>query len=279
MKKRIFLLMTLIAVLLPCAFAATVPPRNIILLTEYQQAGWGDTFQLGVVDSEGKLWTYADSSRGDIPYDMNDLLAWAKSTDKLKLRATLSRTDLRDLVSLVQTVPEQKVTYRCGACDAGMQTGIAVRKDKNGGTLIIVLGASGDSVYENTDPAAQSLYRTLRTLFPEIIAYDGDASMAPAGFQKTDLLAFCGYEGIDLTKLTMTAYVNDCETGPFQINPSLSAAEIMRMTVTGKQNSMAVTGNTVICCFRDEDGSTVASFEFYGGMLVRPDGMYSIENH
>ena len=51
----------------------------------------------------------------------------------------------------------------------------------------------------------------------------------------------------------------------------------MAMTVTGKKNSLHTTGNTISYCFTDEEGSTVAVFEFCENLLVQPDGMYTVE--
>ena len=42
--------------------------------------------------------------------------------------------------------------------------------------------------------------------------------------------------------------------------------------VTGKASSM---GATVCTCY-DQDGLPLASFEFYGELLVRSDGMYYV---
>ena len=47
--------------------------------------------------------------------------------------------------------------------------------------------------------------------------------------------------------------------------------------VTGKASSMGVTGNTTIYTCYDADGKPLTSFEFYGDLLVRSDGMYAVE--
>ncbi len=279
MKKLTALFMTLIlAAVFSCngARATDKGARSIILMTEYQQLGWGDTFQLGALDADGNLWSYADSTRGDIPYEDEELLSWAETTDELELFGRLSPDELSDIVSLVYTVAAQDVVYQGAACDAGTQTSFAVRKDQNGNAGIIVLGASGDSLYENTDPAAQSLYLTLRKLFPDVISYYGELSISPIGFQSTNIMTFCEFEGLDLTQYKMTAYHNDCEEGPVEIEPAMSASEIMEIVVTGKKNGMFTTGNTVTYFFEDMNGEEVASFEFFDNLLVCPDGMYSI---
>lgn len=281
LKKRVYLfgmLWILILILMVSACAESTVKRSVLLITEYQQMGWGERFQLGVVDSDGNLWTYETEPRGDIPYAREELVTWAETTDQLQLRSTISRTDLMDLMSLVQTVPMQEVIYANCACDAGEQTSWAVRKARDGKNEIIILGASGDDVYENTDPSAQSLYQTMRSFFPWITSYEGEAGMAPAGFPATDILSFCGFDGAKLTGLVMHCYTNDCEECLKKTTPLLTAEEIMRLTVTGKKNAMSVTGNTTIYQFVDENGNQIASFEFYENMLIRSDGMYSLGN-
>ena len=279
MKKKTVFLMAMILIftcLCSSTSAETTKPREFILVTEYQQMGWGEKFQLGAIDSNGNLWCYQDNTRGNIPYDNHIMLSWAESTDKLELDSTLTESELADIKSLVQTVQAQKVSYQSSACDAGTQTSFAVRKDKNGESEIIILGVSGDDTYENTDPSAQSLYASLRSAFPWVIAYEGEKNMSPAGFEKTDILSFCGYEGIDLSQLKMTAYYNDCEAGASETEPRLSVEEIAGMSVIGKKNSMFTTGNTVTYCFEDNKGKTIAAFEFYRDLLVWQDGMYAL---
>lgn len=278
MKKMMtaLVLLMIAMLLITAAGAESVKTREIILMTEYQQMGWGETFQLGAVDSDGRLWFCESDTRGDVPYGNEELLAWAETTDQLEPGRQIAKDDLADLVSLVQTVPVQTLSYQSGACDAGEQTSYAIRRDRQGNAEIVVLGASGDDTCENTDPGAQSLYRSLRGLFPGVTAFDGEEGMSPAGFQKTDLLTFCGCEGIDLTRLSMKAFANDCEEGPSEIEPPMNAEEIVKMAVTGKRNSLSTTGNTVFYCFEDGNGENIAVFEFYGELLVRPDGMYTV---
>lgn len=271
-----FLSIALLISVLSFACASSPVEREIILLTEYRQTGWGEKFQLGALDSSGNLWVFESETRGDIPYEQEKLLSWAESTADLTLQGTLEKDKLADVASLVRTVQAQTASCQNCGCDAGEQTSLAIRRDRSGNREIIVLGISGDDTFENSDPSAQSLYKTLRRLFPAVVSYDGEGIMAPTGFQETDLLTFCGYEGIDLTKLTIKAFANDCEAGASEIEPQLSAAEIMNMKVTGKQNSLSTTGNTVTYFFCDADGNTVAVFEFYGKLLVSSDGMYTI---
>lgn len=272
------ILILITTVLCVSACAENAVSREIILLTEYQQMGWGENFQLAFVDSNGNLWIYESSTRGDVPFDAEELLAWAETAEGPVLTGRLAKAELTDIRSLAETVSAQEISYQHYACDAGEQVSYAVRKDRNGTPVMINLGVSGDSTYENTDPAAQSLYRSLRKFFPSVTSFDGGPGMAPAGFQPVNLAAFCGYADIDLTKPDMTVWANDCEVGLTKIEPLMTPEEILNLNVMGKQNSLSVTGNTVIYCFEDENGDTVAAFEFYDGLLIRPDGMYVVES-
>lgn len=280
MKTKFVLLTVLCMIVVSVCFTAfaenTQQARNIILLTEYQQMGWGERFQLGALDDQGILWTFGSSTREDIPYESEALVAWAESSDRLEAVGSIPNEALTDIISLVETVPAQKVVSHSYACDTGTQTSYAVRKGRQNKLEIIVLGMAGDETFENTDPAAQSLYKALLSLFRSVTSYAGEEHIAPAGFRTVDILTFCGYHGVDLTKYTMTAYANDCETGASETEPELSAEDIMSMRVTGKQNSMATTGNTVTYCFTDPDGTLMAAFEFYNGLLVCSDGMYTV---
>ena len=49
--------------------------------------------------------------------------------------------------------------------DAGTEESYAVRYTAEGDPEVILLGVSGESVFENTDPNAQSLYLRLRQMF------------------------------------------------------------------------------------------------------------------
>ena len=276
MKKGILLLMLLL--LVPAlAFGETAPEqKTMLLITDYCQTGWGESFTLGAVDDKGNLWTLSLESWQGIPLSGEPFLQWVESEAALEMAGTLSASDLFDLKGMVAAVQAQEVTYTTSACDAGSQRSYACRRGGDGQTELVLLGASGDDMFENTDPTAQALYRFLRDTFPKVTAYDGESGMAPAGFQAVDLLTFCGCEGLDFTNLTLTAFYTDCETGPSETEPGLTAEEILQMMVTGKKNCNSVTGNTVTYRFTDKEGKAAASFTFCDGLLVTDDGMYKI---
>ena len=93
--------------------------------------------------------------------------------------------------------------------------------------------------------------------------------MGPVGFQPVSLLRFCGYEDIDLSRADVLRGENDCEAAELK-------DWLRRARVTGKRNCVATTGGSVSYTLTDPDGTWLASLEFYHGLLVRDDGMYTV---
>ena len=89
---------------------------------------------------------------------------------------------------------------------------------------------------------------------------------------------FCGYWGTDFDGGRWTRAELDCEAGLGEEIELESAPEwIVSGIVTGKAGSMGTTGGTTIYTCYDQDGLPLASFEFYGELLVRSDGMYTVQ--
>ena len=80
-----------------------------------------------------------------------------------------------------------------------------------------------------------------------------------------------------MSSLEVLAYINDCETGLSETEADKTVTEILSLWVTGKVNSLSVTGNTVCYHLVNPEGTVIASFEFCGDLLVRADGMYALE--
>ena len=274
MKKALILILSL---LLLTQTLANAESGKIILLTEYRQMGWGESYAMGAVDEQGNLWSLTLESWQEIPLSDEDFLNWVPSQSSLELVGTLSSSELFDLKGMVAAVEEMEVTYTSAACDAGYQQSYAYRYDSTGQAEAILLGASGDEVFENTDATAQALYRFLRQTFPEVTSYDDQAGMAPAGFQAVSLMRFSGYEGLNPDGLSLTAWYDDCEAGMSEIAPELTLDDLKRMSVSGKKNCNSVTGDTVVYRLTDAEGNVIARFEFYDGLLVMPDGMYTVQ--
>ena len=274
MKKALILILSLLILVQTIALGEA---GRIILLTDYCQIGWGESYTLGAVDEQGNLYVFSSDSWQDIPFSDDAFPEWVQSSADLQQVGTLASQDLFDLKGMVSAVQAQEVTYTSAACDAGCQRSYAYRYDRNGQAEAILLGVSGDEVFENTDPAAQALYSFLRKSFPDVTAFDGQPGMSPAGFQPVPLMTFAGYAQITREGLSLTAWYNDCESGLQQITPALTMDELMSMTVTGKKNCNSVTGNTVIYRLTDSEGNDIAKFEFYKELLVMPDGMYTVQ--
>ncbi len=254
---------------------ATAEAREIILVTEYRQMGWGMGYSIGAVDSNGDLWTASLDDWSDVPTEPEELLAWAESTELLNIAGHLAGEELMNLKSLTATVSTQEVRTETFVCDAGVHTAYACRHEFGGQVEVITLGKSGDDLFENTDPSAQSLYRYLNELFLDVESYDGEL-FAPAGFRPIGIAEFCGFEKAELSSLKVHAYMNDCETGLAEMEVDRTATELLSLQITGKANSLSVTGNTTCYHLTEPDGTVIAVFEFCGDLLVRPDGMYTI---
>ncbi|MDO4459710.1 MAG: hypothetical protein Q4C42_06475, partial [Clostridia bacterium] len=237
--------------------------------------------------------SYSAKNRDGVPKDIQELLEWAETSNMLTRGGNISELpememnkefhrktetgefieyDISNVSSLVGTVEDREPTYESLADDAGQQRSFAIRNND-----MIELGASGCSKYENTDPAAQALYKILREAFPEVTAFEDDEYIAPAGFIETPILEYCGYEKVNLSKLKMQCLYNDCEEAPYETDPKLTAEEIASMVVTGKANSFLITGGSCYYRFTDKSGEQVAFFEFYDDLLVTDDGMYYVK--
>lgn len=277
--KRFMMLFLLLALLTPAALAGeqTAPQNDMLLMTTYTNFAWRWRFEFAALDEGGVLWHCDAMPKGEIRQNPADMAQYLKDHGLLTEKGRISPERLRDLKSMADTVPEQPVQYAKAARDAGIQKSYALRRDGEGRITCILLGASGDGMYENNDPSAQALYRFLREAFPDVRAFAGVPDMSPAGFPKQDLRTFSGCEGIDLAGLSMTALKRDCKSGIAEIAPRLSAEALMKMQVTGKRNSFQPSGNVISYVFKDKDGHTAAFFDFFDGLLVKPDGMYEVE--
>ena len=272
MMKRFVMLMLALALVMTAALAG--PERTILLYTDYEQLGWGDALQVGWVDSEGEMWLWdGHASETDWPGAHDEKIQWMLARKDAVPLGQLSDEALSNIKGLILGLPEGKPEWQAAACDAGTEESYAVRDG-----AAILLGGSGDDWCENTDPNAQALYLTLRQCFPGVKSYWGEAGMSPQGFQRVSVPVFCGYWGTDFDGGHWTRAKLDCEAGLGE-ETELDAAPdwFADGMVTGKASSMATTGGTTIYTCYDADGLPLASFEFHGDLLVRPDGMYYVD--
>ena len=267
--------------LLSCAMAETAPAPQVILYTCYEYAGpVGLTFQAGCVDDEGRLWTVDRvlENPGDLAPKAR--LEQMLAAGELTPAGEMSWSELFELKSLMYTLEDQGTEAEAVCEGAGAESSWAFIPD-GGEAQEILLGVSGDSRFENTDPDAQALYLFLRTRFPAVTSYAYTPEYGPAGFQPVALTAFLGWEKIDFTKAEIRCQDNDCEAGPIPVELTEEdrgniLAFLANARVTGKANGTEVTGGTTTYAFFDETGEYICSFELYEGLLVLDDGMYSL---
>ena len=287
MKKLCWIILVCIAVgALTPAFAETgkgADRPRIILYTYYRQMGWGDRVQAGCVDEKGGLWLMTGyDSQLKWPYGVDEQLAYLRSSENLTLVDTLTSDGLFDLKGLILTAQDQGSRTLPAANDAGTERSFAVLYDADGTANALLLGASGDDFFENTDVNAQALYQRLRQWFPQVTSYAGVGGMGPIGFLPVSLRAFCGWPDFDADQAVITAAYMDCEAGSIPLELSETEEKdirrlVSRAVVTGKANATFVTGGTAACFFYDQEGRCLASLELYHGLLVWRDGMYTLE--
>ena len=283
MKKICLVLAVfLLCALLAGAAGAEKDARRMILVTYFTQLGWTDTITIGCVDDDGNLWTmesvYTELQWPASPEEQLVFLAEAKNLEKA---GRIDGDDLFDLKGLVNCAEDRGRDTEYVADDAGIEFSYAAQYDSDGLTGIVLLGASGDECFENTDPNAQALYLWLRKTFPDIpsYAYD-DSGMGPKGFQPVPVIEFLKMQDLDLTGATVTCYAVDCEAGLIESEVSDEDREwildlLKNGTVTGKANATMVTGGTWVYIINDAEGNDIGSVELYRGLLVMNDGMYS----
>ncbi|MDR9831373.1 hypothetical protein RCJ22_37940, partial [Vibrio sp. FNV 38] len=136
---------------------------------------------------------------------------------------------LFELNSLIFSVEDQGTETEAVSEGGGAESSYAVVYIEDEPAQRVLLGVSGDSRFENTDPDAQALYLWLRELFPDVTNYfGGDAG--PRGFQPVSLIEFMGWQHIDFTRVVITGWDMDCVAGPIPFElPEENAEEILQM--------------------------------------------------
>ena len=288
LKKTItwILVIGILAALFPAGAEDTagIHPGQIILYTAYRQMGWGDAIQIGCVDEDGACWT-REESNADLkwPYRPEEQIAWITGRTDLTCVGKLTSDERFDLEGLINCAEKAQGEPVSAADDAGTETSYAVRYSwKTGTAEFILLGMSGDDLYENTGENAQALYRVLRVLFPGVTSYAYQEYMGPKGFTAVPLGEFCGWNGADLEHAVITAAYEDCETGFRKVELDAETENRIRSLamngmVTGKANCTFTTGGTTYYWFKNAEGETIATFGIYHGLLTHENGMYFIE--
>ncbi|MBQ9009005.1 MAG: hypothetical protein IJ088_06715 [Clostridia bacterium] len=285
MMMRYRIVFSLILLMLPslCSGEERKPGR-IVLMTDYRQQGWGDLVQIGCMDEDGCLFGMSGADEQlRWPWKEEDKRAFLENSEELRFLGQLEEDDRFAILSLVSDVGTQSGVKGFGGCDMGTENTCAVRYSREGTPEFILLGQSGDRCYENTDPSAQALYRWARRLFPGIRCYAyGDVGIGPQGYEARPLATFLNISESVLDGAEISCMDMDCEAGPIPVElseeESAALRELLRSgMVTGKANSLSVTGGTRAYVLRQPDGTWIGSVDLYGGLLVRGDGMYTIE--
>lgn len=279
--KRIFSAFFYILILLTLAGKGSAKaeeqtPGRPLLVTCYLNYAWGEVYQIGMIDENGIVWEAEGSVLENIPYSPDAYTAFAENRDFLHCAGSVSQKDLFDIKGLIATCENQAVTYTPAACDAGMQTALAYRTNQAGEVECIILGASGDSMYENTSPAAQALYTLLRNTFPGVCSFPGDG-MGPQGFEERDLFTFLNIPSGEALPCTLTAAWLDCESGEEAIPATQTVASLQRLSVTGMKSAAIPTGNITLYRLYDEQGNFIAAISFYGDLLLTEHGLYYVK--
>ena len=277
-------LAVILALAAVCAAAAGEEAPRILLYTYYEWVGPdGMYLQAGCVDEDGGLWTL---ERLEPDFDWSaGMLAYL--TGKLRDGEMTSAgevdqdwIDMFELNSLIVCAEDRGNETEAVCEGAGAESSYGVAWDYDGNATEVLLGVSGDSRFENTDPNAQALYKLLRDFFPGVRNY-AYSDMGPRGFQPVPLIEFCGWQDIDFSAVAFSCDDIDCEAGPIPVKlTGEDREEILEMitngVVTGKANATMVTGGTTVYGFLDEDGNWLDSMELYRGLLVTNDGMYYV---
>jgi len=268
-----------------CAAAAeTGETPRMILYTVYQYLGPDGLYlQAGVVDEEGGRWTL-DTLVPDPDWNtgMDEYLAALLEAGKLTYAGKIEKIDIFDVESLVISVEDRGNESEAVCEGAGCESSWALDRKRDGSVRKVLLGVSGDSKFENTDPDAQALYRLLRENFPGVDNY-AYSDMGPRGFQPVSILEFRGWQDIDFSNAAISCADINCLEGPIDVELTDADKErvlqlVTEGVVTGKANSVSTTGGMTDYWFTDAEGNYLCGIELYEGLMVTNDGMWYISD-
>lgn len=266
--------------------------------------GW---VAVGALDSAGDLWI---AEKADVPWPATTerIMEMLKERRGMKLMYNVlgSRCDgfimdkewLRDMKIMAETVPAQEGQPKKTGIDIREQAVYAMRPGENNKPESVLLGMGGSSLFENKDPGAQEMYRWMWRQLNLVEIFGNSAGVAsaiePKGFEAVSVKDFFGLkEGAEEAEIT--AEMTDCEEGLIPAEMTKEETEQIRKIarlglITGKRNSMQVTGGTMRYHFRDAEGNDLGTIETYERtardedgeekttnlLAVANDGMYTI---
>ena len=216
------------------------------------------------------------------PSESGEQLEYLSQTEKFNEESTLNSDDLFVLKSLISAVEKQEYipTYT-NILDGGTEESCSVRYSRDGEAETILLGMSGEVLFENTDPNAQALYKRLRSLFPGVPSDAYDPGLGPEGFQPVPLMEFAGFDVEIVMNAEIAAFQMDCEEGPIPIELSDEEKDALRNLirngeVIGKADCVSSSGGGESYSFLDADVRLLGNVDFEDGLLVMNDGRYYV---
>ena len=303
MKKGLFPIFFLLCLaLLGCASGES--PARVILYGVYRPVPDSDSVSVGCLDAAGDLWL-AEKAELSWPASLSGAEAMVTSRTGMKLQENvldalcdgylLDSDWLSDLAAMADCMPVMESEPQPTGLDCGRMAVYALRTGENGKPESVLLGMAGSSLFENTDPGAQLMYRfmwrelTLLEVFNPPAGYAAEG-VEPHGFETTSLREFFNLpEGAENAEIS--AGYNDCLAGFSAMQLSPEDLEdirtlVRRGVVTGKQNAAYMTGGTVLISFSDAGGDSLGSMELYRSespadgslklLAVSQDGMYTV---
>ena len=277
----ILLLMSCIILAGTGAAAAEDSAPRVILYTYYRQMGWGDRVQIGWLDEDGNLRLIPGfDSALKWPYKPEEQLAWLEQAAD-PLDGSMPYDELFSVKSLIYDVEDQGSKSVPAANDAGTEKSYAVQYSPEGEPSFVLLGMSGDDMFENSDPNAQALYLRLRRMFPTVTTY-AYGPMGPAGFVPVPLAEFTGLDPDAVGNAEIEGCLIDCEVGPIPLDLSTedkaSLVYLIRYAkVTGKADCVVSTGGMASYSFYDAEHKLIGTLDFEDGLLISGPGHYYFE--
>ena len=292
MKKYPVVLILVMAAVLCFSAAATADGQRVILysvLKEKTEDG-STGISLCCIDADGELWSLeaADAEEDEeilqLLQERRGMKSEGKITGSKYGGKYVDRERIKELAVMAETVEKAAGVPEETGAGIGEYSVYAVQYDPDGNPEPVLLGVSGDAVFENTDPGAQALYRVM-TYFqcfglPCGFAEEG---LTPHGFTMVTAREFFHLENVNAETAAITAVMTDCEEGYIDIRMTDEdrrkvTAILERGVVIGKENPWLVTGGTMRYIFRDENGEYLGTIETYeeDGLAVAGDGMYRL---
>lgn len=273
--------------------------RPQVFLYSVTRPGTEDgTAAVACIDKAGDLW-FAEKADAGYPFREEDILQLMQERRGMKRIKKLIHEPydmihmtaewFEALSGMADTVPAAEGSLEKTGADTGELSICVLRTRQDGSPETVLLGTSGSTVFENTDPDAQFLYLFMwRTLmeqeaffhFPWGIAAEG---IAPHGAEMVSVRQFFGLEKVNADTAVITRTVKtggeirEEETAP-EPERKKALKLLDRGVVTGKWNRYLRDGERVIYSFYSAEGECLGSLEtcMDGELATAEDGVYRL---